>query len=797
MHLPGNKYTLALAWALLTLILGALSLQQWRAGIPLDADLFSLLPTEERDPLVQRATQAAERALNRTTLVWVSSAREEQLTADVERIAERLRASELFSNVLTRANSQSSGSLNTLLPWRFHLLSPAAVAQLQSGNGSQAFVDGYLQRLTSPLSFAPISPQQDLFGLLNQWLQTLPVSGPTVDARNGLWTAEIEGRKGAFIILFNQADAFTLEVPEHIARLIQQISEDEARRDVRLLASGAALFAASAAAQAKAEISTVGLGSAAASMLVILWVFRSPRGWLTLLPVGYGSWVALLACDLLFGRVHLMTLVFGASLTGVSIDYALHVMADAFRSSGQWSAGKAVRKLLPGLTLGMATSVAAYACLGLAPFPGLQQVAVFSGVSLFAAYLLVIMTFPLLLTGFQRKHQPLLLSLQGRLLQLRERLLPRRAILFSIMAMIAITGIFRLAPDDNIRQLYASDARLQHTDEQLRHAFGLNYNSQFILIRGNDETQLLSREQQVLQRLERLKSNNQLESYSALSQWLPDQVTQQAHLALLGKYLFDGGAPVKDQLLDMGFNEDAIAREWQDFSSHRNHLLSVDAALALPVAAPWRSLWLGKDDNGVASRISVSGVKDIQALALAIRGIDGVQMVDRVGDISRLLGQYRSYTSYLIAMALVMTCLLLIPRYGAARSVNVVAAPALAILLTVGLHGYLQLNFNVFSLFGFLVVLGMGVDYAIYFEEVQHHTEADDQALQNTALGITLDVLTTLFSFGLLSVSTTPAVSAFGTSVLLGITFSWLFAHLVGHSVATARPIPASRGVLQ
>lgn len=772
--MPGNRFSLAGLWLLLSLLLGAFSLQHWQAGVPLDADLFSLLPQAEQDPVVQRAQQVAESTLSRTTLLWVGTAQPNTLREDVNRIADALRASGRFASVLSGADSLNAGALASLLPWRFSLLSTNVKAQLQSSAGAQAFVEDYYQKLLRPVSAAgPIPLQQDVLGLLNEWLQTLSVDTPRIDPATGLWIGTIDNQTGAFLILINQADTFTLNAPEQLAATLADLRRNEAPHGTRIIATGAALFAAAAAEQAKSEISTVGLGSTLAALLLILWVFRSVRGLLSLLPVAYGSWLALLACDLVFDRVHLMTLVFGASLTGVSIDYALHVMADAFQSRGQWSASAAVRKLLPGLTLGMLTSVLAYACLGLAPFPGLQQVALFSGVSLFSAYLMVVITFPLCLGGFQRRHTPLLLRLISASLPLRNRLIRRRNALFAGIAVVALAGMALLQTDDNIRLLYSTRPQLQQDDAALRKAFGLSHNSQFILVEAATEEQLLQQEQRVAQVLDKQIIAHKLQRYSALSQWLPGREAQLENQSLLEQQLFSAASPVRANLASMGIDEQLLARQWQEFQSVRGTTLGVTQALQLPFAAPWKTLWLGETASGVASRISLQGATDIDALTKAISPIEGVRLIDRVESISQLLGRYRTYTGYLVVLALLATWALLVPRYGVRNAASVVTAPALAIALTIGLHGIFNLNFNLFSLFGFLIVLGMGVDYAIYFREADGH-------LDNTALGITLDALTTLFSFGLLSVSSTPAVSAFGTSVLLGITFSWLFAHLVG-----------------
>jgi predicted exporter len=53
-------------------------------------------------------------------------------------------------------------------------------------------------------------------------------------------------------------------------------------------------------------------------------------------------------------------------------------------------------------------------------------------------------------------------------------------------------------------------------------------------------------------------------------------------------------------------------------------------------------------------------------------------------------------------------------------------------------------------------------------------------------LGTLLAALTTWLSFGLLAVSSTPAVSNFGLSVSLGLAYSFILAPWAGRQVHTA-----------
>src|SRR5690606_38115642 len=143
-----------------------------------------------------------------------------------------------------------------------------------------------------------------------------------------------------------------------------------------------------AASQARHEISTVGVGSTAGIVALLLFVFRRPRPLLlSLLALMTGTATAVLACLLVFGRIHLVALIFGASLVGVAIDYTLHWLGNRFRGGAIQPLAEAV--LLRALGVALLTSVLGFGLLTLAPFPGLRQIALFFAAGLSGAWLTV------------------------------------------------------------------------------------------------------------------------------------------------------------------------------------------------------------------------------------------------------------------------------------------------------------------------------------------------------------------------------------------------------------------------
>jgi len=148
-------------------------------------------------------------------------------------------------------------------------------------------------------------------------------------------------------------------------------------------------------------------------------------------------------------------------------------------------------------------------------------------------------------------------------------------------------------------------------------------------------------------------------------------------------------------------------------------------------------------------------------------GLDGVQWVDKVGEISSVLGRYRKYMGWVVLLSYFAVYGLLYPRYRS-RTWRVLAPTALASMATLALLGMAGQNLQLFHVLALMLLLGVGVDYGIFLHE--HPSRRDAIAW----LAVGLSALSTLLSFGLLSLSKTPALQAFGLTMLIGTITVWL-----------------------
>jgi predicted exporter len=151
-------------------------------------------------------------------------------------------------------------------------------------------------------------------------------------------------------------------------------------------------------------------------------------------------------------------------------------------------------------------------------------------------------------------------------------------------------------------------------------------------------------------------------------------------------------------------------------------------------------------------------------LAAAAEGLPGVRWVDKAGDVSGLLARYRWAMAALLLAGHVAVLVALCWRYRRAAW-RAWLPTAVASLLTVACLGWLGEPLQLSNILALLLLLGIGVDYGIFL--LEH--EGDGAAW----LAVVLGAASTWLAFGLLALSSTPALHAFGLTLLLGVALVW------------------------
>jgi predicted exporter len=240
-------------------------------------------------------------------------------------------------------------------------------------------------------------------------------------------------------------------------------------------------------------------------------------------------------------------------------------------------------------------------------------------------------------------------------------------------------------------------------------------------------------------------------------------------------------------LIDAGFREQ-IAQRYVDAWTHAARTaLTLDAWLAQPWSQPYRYLWLGEIRANASAPAAESGAPEYAAIVMPLgvrpaqlpelatlaRSLPGVAFVDKVTSVSRLFGAYRIDSALWLASALILVLVLLVCRYGVHGGIRVLTPVALAIALALAAFGYAGVPLTLFNWLALMLVLGVGVNYAVFLREGCARAKADLGAVWT---GVALSAATTLLSFGLLATSSMPVLKTFGATLALGVAVSALLA---------------------
>jgi predicted exporter len=745
----------------------ALAGWQWRHGAPLSANLMELVPGTAPDALELQAEQRMQEPLNRGMLVLVGHAERQKAIAMAQQLSANFVASGLFEKVQWNLQADLPALRQQLLQGRLAMLSPADRQQLTEQPA--AFIQQRVQALFDPFSgFSLVPSQDDWLGLTGRIQNNQPQRGAVqLDIGSGALVADAEGKSWVLLRARTTGDAFDMHLPLKVAELLQQSRAQAAQADVQLLAASGLLYAANGQQQATREITWVGGGATVGILLLLLLAFRRWRVLLAFVPVLVGMLFGAVACVALFGHMHVMTLVLGSSLIGVAVDYPLHYLSKSW-SLKPWHSWPALRLTLPGLSLSLATSCIGYLALAWTPFPALTQIAVFSAAGLLGAYLSAVCLLPALLKGADLRPAQWPLRLAAALLTLREALLKRlpSPVLLVLLLAFCAGGLWQLSTKNDIRQWVGAPPQLQSEAQAIARITGYQPTSQFFLVRAADQQQLLERQAALSERLQALVNLGKLQGYLALNQLLSLPSEQQQVRDALGQL-----PRFWQPLLDLGVPPTALQSELAQLQNLP--IQDIDAALSGPLAEPYRPLWLGSSAEGVAAMVSLQGLNDAALLRVQAADLPGVQLVDRLGELNRVFAATQISAAELKLASCVLIVLLLILPFGLGGALRIVALPLLAALCSLASLGWLGQPLTLFSLFGLLLVTAISVDYAILMRE-----QIGGAAV--SLLGTLLAALTTWLSFGLLAISSTPAVSNFGLSVSLGLAFSFILAPWAG-----------------
>ncbi|WP_180080701.1 MMPL family transporter [Acinetobacter sp. YH12201] len=755
-----NKFT-ALWLLVLSVIAIALGSAWLKKDIHIQTNIFALLPEAHHDPRLERAQQYVSQQLNDKVFVVLNAKDDASLDKATATFKQSVAATDLWQPLHAQLDSDKFAQV--LYQHRAGLLSSTDQKLLEQQDYTALNEQGLLQIMSPGMPVTAELLQQDPLLLFPRYAVSLSglQANPDITLEDGFATIRDEQGISRLIVLQLKNSPYNIDYQEKTAAWIAQLNLKLKQMQVEPHWTGTLLFAQFGTTSAEKEISTIGLGSTLGIFLLVLFGFRSVRPMLTeMIAVGTGCLVAFAITHAVFGEIHLMTLVFGASLVGVCVDFSFYFMA--MQSQHRHIDGFAVLKpLLPSLFMGLMTTLVAYIFLSFTPFPGFKQIAVFSMVGLAAAWItsvLLLPRLPPLNAEPAIRHLSFIGKARG-FVQSRNRL---RYGLIALIAVVAGSSLMFLQSNDDIRNLQSMDQKLKQEDQYVRERFMQQQSSEYFVVHGNTAQELEQNEQKLLEKLQVLQTQNKLDSFQALGQWLPSKAQQQHNIQLLQAI---PASALQDYAAALQLNP-AEVLAWQKQLAQQPLLSPAEMSqhpLAFLQMSPTERLVLLQNVHDVA--------------ALQQFNTSQAQLLRPVNQLSELFQQHRIQAQWLLVSALICLMIGLGIIYGLNSILPLVLPVSLALMTTFAIQAWLGVEINLFSIMGTFLIIGIGVDYAIFYRHGHDHPQVVGMALF-------LCMMSTLLGFGLLSFSQTYAIHCFGLTVLLGVIFSFIYATLFTSSDA-------------
>lgn len=609
-----------------------------------------------------------------------------------------------------------------------------------------------LQKATSPVGSVFFSFAEDPLGLAQNRLAEL-LSQWKLTTDHGLLTIEDEGKTYAlffFTVDRREVMAHSAGVEAAVSQLKAELTQQLPGREMMI--SGLPLFSAAAASDAQTELTVIGLLSTLGIIAITWFWFGNLRALILILTVSAQALLMAVAVTVtVLGEVHLITLVFGTTLIGITVDYSSHFLCA--RLSKDEAPEKTIKRLLPSLTLALISTAVGFALMACTPFPGLSQMALFCVSGIIAAYAAVVLWLPLLnRTAF---------TFRKRLLQLASFLstLPSIATVsaktrwwVSLATLLFLaTGLPQLELRTTLADLNNAPQALLKDAEKTAKLLNAPSLSQYFVIKAQTLDDLLEKEEALKMALH--KANIPGVTFSTTADWIASDSKAKKDGQLKREACLAVAAPLQSML---GAGPDCTAKESMRYEDLARELSP------LGILPP-----LIRDESGVSALILVRGlnsanIDSVKSLALPD---EGVYWCNYPEQISELLSLYCEKIAWLLAAAMACTVIILTVFFKK-EAWRAYLPCFLGIALTLALFGWMGIGLSLFSLLACVLLLGLGLDYGIFLT-------ANPQGNLHTVAAITFAVLTTLLSFGLLAFSSTPALRSFGLCVMAGELIIW------------------------
>ena len=555
---------------------------------------------------------------------------------------------------------------------------------------------------------------EDPFLLFTNYVSEMGNSGTNWIAQNGvLWQYRAPYNFYMLPIGVNVTD--NAELVDYVKRLKSAVANIESDK-VHVYIGGAPIHTAEMYHSSKIELGVISVLALIAAVLLNYMLFR--RIW-TIIPIGVslavGYLAGTIALFLCFGEPHILVFVFGTSLVGLGIDYGFHFMCI--------SKNEDVRVVHRNILHSLLTTLICFAPLGFASIGLLRQVSLFTIVGLLAIYLFMKLFVTNTVSYIPKKER-----------SVRPVNAKYQPYIICGIAVLAIVACAFARIENNMASMYRPNGDLI-TAEKIIGELNQSDKTGLLVVRGQDI-------QSVLETEEAIRDSGT--HFFGVSTVIPS-VKRQMENNHMVQELYKSQAKTIRKALEL--------RKMPQFAQSDIVAPDDDSLGAL---------------KGQIERFLVRTDGDIYAVssvpADTVITNENAMVIAPAQQIQNQMERFscETYNLLIICGLVLMVGLLFLYKL---RAFRYLMPPMFGVIVSVALLTVMGMPITFFHLLGLFIVIGLGIDYAIFHTKVQNNAELRP---------VFYSFLTSFIGFGMLAFTSFFLVAAMGLILAIGIAVSYL-----------------------
>ena len=622
----------------------------------------------------------------------------------------------------TDNSSKLIATKKVLLEHSNYLLSKADIKLLESNKESSIY-ETAKNKILSPYCTSLFKISKDPFFLLNNYVNSLLQYGDGWKMTNGFLSKS--GKTMLLATIYNSQNLSDFELENKIAK-IEEIKKTAKDKGVYVYISGARLHSLKIAKKSQLEINILSIVSLSLVLLLGYIGFGSIRIFIPIaLCLGVSFVIALAGLMLIFPKPHICVLIFATSLIGLSIDYSYHY----FSACKNYPPQIAYQKISSPLSKTYLTTVLCFAILSFADINLLREISIFSIIGLTASYLFVKLFYPsiMLITKPKLDDKVVIFpSVKSKKIKI---------VLVVAFVVVSVCGITMAKFKTEAKDLYTPAKDLLNEEKVVAQKFG-DTTKKFAIIKASSIYEILSIEEEA--------------NIEGISKFLPSIHRQNQNANLIKNFYTKYASTLQKEL--------GAKKKFTMPENQQN--LSISDFKGTLIEEIFSSMLTNHNGEWTA----------IIPIDHSHSNLKNIKIFNPLDFLNNVFNSYMRSTSIFILLSFILLTLTLIALFKK-DFIRLIIPILFAITLPISVLALFQININLFHFLGLFILMGLGIDYAIF-----HCSNKSRQ----TKTAVLISFLTSFVGFGMLAFTSFGAISSLGIILAMGLTFAYTISYLIG-----------------